>query len=517
MPVAPHRSPAQATRATQRLIVLLIGLMTMALLGLGVWQGWTAHQQARRAAEVTAANLARSLAQQANSAFEEADVALSGVVERVEADGTGPAQMPRLRQVLQNKRRFIEQLGGLFVYDQNGRWVVTSNESDPVHGTNADREYFQYHRYNPDRRPHVGPAILSRSTHEWVIPLSRRLDNVDGSFAGVALATLRLAYFNQIYAGFDLDELGVIVLTLRDGTILTRRPFDDHAVGTSLGKVRIYTDLLPMAPAGSAMAYSRIDGVERLYAYRQADRYPLVVMTGNTRAAIFAEWQANALRSAAFIGLVLAAMAICAWILLRQIRHRQKTDAELRNAYAALHKLAMQDSLTGLANRRQLDAALPDEIGRARRSGRPLGLIMLDIDYLKRYNDLYGRTAGDQCIQAIGQAALGCIGRPGDLAVRYGGEELLIVLPECDETGTRRVAEKILQAVRDLHIDHAGHDAGHVTLSAGVHVLYGNDPVQRSAGLLQQAEQALGLAKQQGRNRCCSSQPFAYHDPAYPS
>ncbi|KTC42112.1 hypothetical protein AO269_26685 [Pseudomonas putida] len=164
--------------------------------------------------------------------------------------------------------------------------------------------------------------------------------------------------------------------------------------------------------------------------------------------------------------------------------------------------------MTGLANRRQLDAALPDEIGRARRNARPLGVIMLDIDHFKRFNDLYGHPAGDECIKAVGQAVLSCVGRSGDLVVRYGGEEILVLLPESDETGAWQVAEKVLLAVRALAIAHAGSDLGIVTISAGVHVWRNNDPDAGAQNLVEAADQALYRAKTSGRNRVYPLQPL---------
>lgn len=499
--------------STQRLAVLFVTLVAVALLGLVAWQGWTSRVQVLREAGMDAANLAHSLAQHADDTFEEADASLSSVIERVETDGMGPNQIGRLHSVLQTQQRFIGQLAGLFIYDEHGRWMVTSNDQDPPNVNNSDREYFRYHMNNADRGAHIGPAIQSRTTHEWVIPLSRRINHPDGSFAGVALATLRLSYFNEFYNGFDLDAKGVIVLALRDGTILTRRPYDENAVGASLAKARLFTNLLPMSPVGSEMARSMVDGIERMYAYRQAEEYPIVSMAAASKEAIFAEWAANLARSALILAIILIALALCAHVLIRQIRHSQKTEAELRNAHAALHKLAMQDSLTGLANRRQLDAALPDEIGRARRGGKPLSLIMLDIDHFKRFNDLYGHPAGDECIKAVGQAVLGCCGRSGDLVVRYGGEELLVLLPECDDGGAQRMAEKILHAVRQLQMHHAGNDTGHVTISAGVHVMRVDDPALRAQSLIQAADQALYRAKSQGRNRLCISRPSALEQP----
>jgi len=489
--------------ATQRMALLFLLLVVASMVGLDAWQSWTARTQALRTAEITTSNLARSLTQHAEDTVKESDTVLLGLVERFQSDGTSPAALARLRLMMQHWKGSLEQLHGLFIYDRNGNWLVTSNQSDPVGANNADRDYFQFHAKHADTGVRIGAVIRSRSTGDLIIPVSRRLNAADGSFAGVVLATLRLAYFNDFYREFDLDTDGVIVLALRDGTILARSPFDENVTGISLAKGKVFSELLRDHPVGSVMQNSLVDGIERLYSFRASQNYPLVVETAQTRTSIFAIWQQNLVRSALFVLMVIVALLLCTAALIRQIRHGQRTEAELRNAHAALQKLAMQDSLTGLANRRQMDAALPDEIGRARRNGRPLGLIMLDIDHFKRFNDLYGHPAGDECIKAVGQAVLGCVGRTADLVVRYGGEELLVLLPESDAAGTRKVAERILDAVRGLAIPHAGNDVGVVTISAGLHVWQNSQGNVLAQHLVHAADQALYQAKSAGRNRIC--------------
>ena len=131
----------------------------------------------------------------------------------------------------------------------------------------------------------------------------------------------------------------------------------------------------------------------------------------------------------------------------------------------------MQDGLTGLANRRQFDLTLNDEFSRAIRHASTLALILADVDCFKQYNDIYGHAAGDECLRAISCAIRDVTAqRPGDLAARYGGEEIAILLPDTDVAGAVTVAEKIRSAVHNLEIEHAGNPSGFVTLSAGVDV-----------------------------------------------
>jgi diguanylate cyclase len=333
-----------------------------------------------------------------------------------------------------------------------------------------------------------------------VIPVSRRINRPDGSFGGVALATLKVEYFNLFYGDFDIDQRGSIFLALREGTILVRRPFDEAVIGNSLAKGRIFSELLPVSPVGTGMVVSIVDGVERMSAYRQLSKYPLVVMAAMSKEAVLATWYKDMSRSV-IAGIILIGVAGFGIALIRQIRIDLEAERALRESHHALEKMAMEDSLTGLANRRQFDMALKAEISRARRTQLPLGLIMIDIDHFKRYNDLYGHPAGDECIKAVAEAVLNCTRRAVDLAVRYGGEEITVLLPGTDDTGTHLVAENMLNAVRNLAIRHEGNENGIVTISAGVYSCIPRGKGATSQHMIKVADEALYAAKAAGRNR----------------
>lgn len=163
--------------------------------------------------------------------------------------------------------------------------------------------------------------------------------------------------------------------------------------------------------------------------------------------------------------------------------------------------MALTDNLTGLGNRRRLDMALSQEISRARRQGSSLGLIMLDVDYFKRFNDLYGHADGDVCLYRVAQAIQATLKRPADLAARYGGEEFTVLLPDTDSRGASQIANDILEAIRALNLEHADHPAGKVTASAGVAV--GSPAVDDTTalGILKSADAYLYVAKNTGRDR----------------
>jgi diguanylate cyclase len=128
---------------------------------------------------------------------------------------------------------------------------------------------------------------------------------------------------------------------------------------------------------------------------------------------------------------------------------------------------------------------------------------MLDVDHFKLYNDTYGHAAGDDCLSAVGQAIAQAVKRPGDLAVRYGGEEFSVLLPNTDIRGAALVAEDILEAIRSLRLEHRAHPQGHVTASAGIAVGKPAEHEVTPATLIESADKLLYAAKQKGRDRYC--------------
>ena len=172
---------------------------------------------------------------------------------------------------------------------------------------------------------------------------------------------------------------------------------------------------------------------------------------------------------------------------------------ELAEANRQLEVLSNTDGLTHIGNRRFFDQHLLLEWNRAQRSANPLGLILLDIDNFKHFNDHYGHLAGDACLQALGKALSQTGRRAGELVARYGGEEFVVLLPNLDKQAALESAQYIQQAVLSLAIPHLETSLGIVTASLGVASLLPSslyEPVE----LLQQADAALYRAKAAGRN-----------------
>jgi len=190
------------------------------------------------------------------------------------------------------------------------------------------------------------------------------------------------------------------------------------------------------------------------------------------------------------------------------VTEQKKIEQELKDAHAlseysnrALQEMAMQDSLTGLPNRRHFDAALAQEFKRAARDNAELSVIMIDLDHFKGFNDCYGHPAGDECLRRVAEAIASVPQRPADLVARYGGEELVILLPNTTAAGAAIVARLAGEAVRQLGIPHLRNPGRIVTVSCGVASFApGMDP-QVPVMLVERADQALYRAKLAGRNR----------------
>lgn len=180
------------------------------------------------------------------------------------------------------------------------------------------------------------------------------------------------------------------------------------------------------------------------------------------------------------------------------------SNAKLSAAYEQIRMLAETDPLTGLLNRYGLQRVMEQEVRRCRRNGHPLSLAVVDVDWFKLYNDLYGHVAGDAALQAVSAAIRAAIRRPGDWAARYGGEEFVVILPNTPVAGAAHVGEAIKRAVHDLAIGHGGSLFSRITVSVGIAGIQAvprrGDSSMVYEALLRDADSALYAVKGNGRN-----------------
>ncbi|HSV30694.1 MAG TPA: diguanylate cyclase [Atribacteraceae bacterium] len=183
------------------------------------------------------------------------------------------------------------------------------------------------------------------------------------------------------------------------------------------------------------------------------------------------------------------------------VKARVRTHLELKRKSDILENISNRDGLTGLYNWRQFDTVVGNEWKLATRGGRPLSIILLDLDYFKLYNDNYGHLSGDECLKAVAHVLSKALERASDFAARYGGEEFVVVLPDTALDKAFLMAEKIRKEIEDLKIEHKYSPVSpYVTVSVGV---VSTIPPQKTdyRMLLELADNALYEAKKSGRNR----------------
>ena len=192
-------------------------------------------------------------------------------------------------------------------------------------------------------------------------------------------------------------------------------------------------------------------------------------------------------------------MLMCFPISILQLE-RDDFERETREAYERMEKLAISDGLTGLANRRRFDDVFDHEWRRAMRDGEPVGIMMIDVDCFKLFNDFYGHLAGDECLRSIADSIRSSLNRAGDLPARFGGEEFVVLMPRTDLRGVLQVAESLRCRIELLRMEHTRSPHQIVTVSVGCWSVTPK-PGSLPASLIETADQGLYSAKLSGRNR----------------
>jgi len=181
------------------------------------------------------------------------------------------------------------------------------------------------------------------------------------------------------------------------------------------------------------------------------------------------------------------------------VRARVRTHLELKAARDLLERLATQDALTGIANRRRFDEAAREEWRRSMRFSQMLTLAFADIDHFKAFNDRHGHGGGDTCLRLVAEALQRLCRRPGELVARYGGEEFVFLLPDVDLEGARRFVSRVLEAVSGVEVEGLARK-GELSVSVGAVTLIPS-PLNSLEEAVRDADQGLYKAKENGRGR----------------
>ncbi|MFL1494293.1 GGDEF domain-containing protein [Pseudomonas antarctica] len=421
------------------------------------------------------------------------DLALQGLIKATTRDDLSQAT-PDIRHMVQFDQSIAAPFKGeVLLLDANGAVVADSSTLQPTPRNFANRDYFQVHKQNAQAGLFISRPFKIRCDCDqvWRMAFSRRVEGPNGEFAGVAVATMRLAYFDQLFNRLTIGNGSSVNLLNTRGILLAQQPLlERDMIDKDLSDRPNFKRILREGE-GSFQAISTLSGTERLYTFTRVGELPLIVVVALASENVFAPWQRAARLTSGATGVLCIGLLWLTWMLRRELRRRYRAEQ-------VLSELAATDALTGLANRRTLDQRLRLEWDRAQRSTEPLTLLMIDVDHFKAFNDRHGHHGGDEALRTVAQVIGGNIRRPADLAARYGGEEFAVVLPDTDAKGAWVIAEHIRSGVE--HLPRVAGAEQPITVSIGMSTWGKHSRISLEA-LLLSADQALYEAKHTGRNR----------------
>jgi diguanylate cyclase (GGDEF)-like protein/PAS domain S-box-containing protein len=321
-----------------------VALICVAILVLSGWREWSTREAELKNAEVDVANLSESLTQHADDTFELADNVLTGLVHRLGIDGTGPEAIARLRTFIDLRKPSLGRIRGLFIYDETGNWLATSEAVSLKGLNNSDRDYFRHHAQSDDHRTLIGRPVKSRSGGQWIITVSRRFNHPDGRFAGVALATVDVAYFSQFFKKFNIGQNGAVALLSTDGIVLARQPDDGSYVGRDLSNTPLFNDRGSYPAAAAFYFKSPLDGVRRLSVYKVSEHFPVMIVATKAQDEVLAAWRRDAAVRMMFVIALLLVISVIGFFFVRQLHARQRLAAELQAKEAVFRLLAEESS-----------------------------------------------------------------------------------------------------------------------------------------------------------------------------
>ena len=310
--------------------------LSVCVLGMVTWTLHDSNHAARRHAEQQAGNIALTLERDVGQTVELFDLSLRSAIRGMGRPGLATLD-PDVRQSVLFGGALAEGSAAVFVADALGRVIFNSTGPHAANFNIADRDYFLAQRANPNLGLSITKPLKSRYNGAWNVPLARRVNNPDGSFAGLAFGGIGQNYFQSMFSRLDIGDQGSIVLLSTNGVLLARRPFVEQDVGRDLSGVELFRRLA-QSPAGFFEGSARVDGVRRLYSYRKVGDLPLVISVGLSTREVYEEWvQKSAITGASF--LTLSALGIgLAWFLRRELRRRTQSEAAALATSEALRK-----------------------------------------------------------------------------------------------------------------------------------------------------------------------------------
>ena len=378
------------------------------------------------------------------------------------------------------------------LFDEHGGVYFPPVKSEQPLGNYAQKDFFIAAAEQKQNGIFIGEPFPGSIIKRWVMPISYPLHAKPNGIS-VITAVIPLKTLEEVFEAAREKPNGSITLLRSDGTVMARAPRVEGMLGKSIASGKLISTLIKQQAQGDVIKVSDIDGRTRLISYGMLQDFPLItVATADLEDITFPsyEYSAYAVMIALSITLFMLATAILALKYLRLVD----------DTHSKLSSEAATDPLTGVANRRSLLRHAGNELLRGRRYGRPLSLLMMDLDHFKDINDCYGHAWGDEVLRKVVLMIQGLL-RGTDLLGRYGGEEFAVLMPETTTDEAIGVAERIREKISQISID-TGNGLINIRVSIGVATLIPEETEIQS--LINRADAALYAAKRSGRDRVVS-------------
>lgn len=311
------------------LLLAAAGAIVCCIFALAGWMLLDAHSGVEAYAAQSSENLASALGQNIARNIEVYALSLQGVADDLSLDEIRSIQPTARNHILFDRAATAKHLGSILVTDKTGKVVIDSSSPIPRNVQLDDRDYFLAHRDSPTLGLYISPPFRSRLTNEWTIALSRRLNRPDGSFDGIVVGTLRLSFFRQLFDEVDPGRDAVISLFSSGKTLVFRRPYKEPEIGLDVSHAELFQHY-PGATHGMFETASIVDGIKRIYVYRQIGDLPLILTVGLSTDVVFAEWRQKAVMvGAAVLGLTIIAAAF-GGVCFFELRRRGGAEAAAR-------------------------------------------------------------------------------------------------------------------------------------------------------------------------------------------
>ncbi|WP_242560370.1 MULTISPECIES: EAL domain-containing protein [Pandoraea] len=469
-----------ATSYRSIVAILIFGLLILVLLWTAVlWRISIEHKAILRDTAASASTVSTALEQQTLRAIRQVDQITRFVkyeYERRRSDFN-------LKQTLSDGIVAERYMVLVSVADAKGN-IVTATMPGTAGVNIADREHFRVHLDDESDGLFISHPVFGRVSRKWVLQFSRRLNNPDGTFAGVVVVSQEPSYFtSDFYTNAVLGQYGQIAVIADDGALLARSTGASVAI-TGTGELPPFT----AEQRSSGVQRDPIDGVERIVAYRHLRDYPLAVQVGLSLDEELSEYrhvERVYLTMATFISVALVVFfALIAYLMQRLIGRDQQ-----------LTRLISYDALTGLPNRYALMESLrqslssPDQLGK-------VALLHIDLDNFKSVNDTLGHSQGDEIIRQVSERFIPRM-PAGAMLARFAGDEFMVLLegdgaPEQAEP----LGETLLAALKAPMVA----DGTSFALHASIGVTFWTKPEETEADLIKKADLAMYSAKEAGKS-----------------